>query len=628
MKLKWSNSMSLPSPPYRSSKMDAAQQYQRHLNTSLSPPPPSPDRDHGPAGYHNNSASQYSATNQQPSLPQTSLPQTSTPLADNLKAEEKQVPPKVTKPRKPKEPKDPSAVTPDGETKPKRQRKPKDPNAPPVKRKKKNDGSSVNASAPTPNLAPQPVAAHTAPGLPSFGFGPTAAPQQTSLQHAPTPTPLSAFVQLGKAAASAELANGTSNHGTVQPHNRSISQARAVFDPIRSASMENARLTGTSTPPSTSTYQSPNQPRQLSTITIEPPIHGMATAMLRQTPTPTPPTRPVTTEPKRQTPSKLAPGPSPTPTPTVSTKKVIQLDGPSTEKAPGKPVAKDKPKSRSASPKPVPRKKATPPMLPGNGLLSGADFGKKADSEPKQYAQVPNDCIVIEVPITGKTNNYVNFLKEVENKYGFDVAHPRIAEHRRRMAQMAAAGAAIESTTGTADEMSLDQSSAEDSDVEMGGAHGEESGTATDAKKKRASGKRGDKYNLEDDFIDDTELAWTEQALASKDGYFVWSGPLVQEGDTPSVERADGTTKRGRGRGRGGTTRGGGSGRGGKAETGEKKTRTNTVPRKPRMKKSEKEALDKEKLDREKAGAATSTATNGVPAMTNGTDLPSVTPAT
>ncbi|EAU31081.1 predicted protein [Aspergillus terreus NIH2624] len=49
--------------------------------------------------------------------------------------------------------------------------------------------------------------------------------------------------------------------------------------------------------------------------------------------------------------------------------------------------------------------------------------------------------------------------------------------------------------------------------------------------------------------------AWQEQAAASKDGFFVYSGPLVPEGEKVQVERADGTIKRGRGRGRGGRSR-------------------------------------------------------------------------
>ena len=40
-----------------------------------------------------------------------------------------------------------------------------------------------------------------------------------------------------------------------------------------------------------------------------------------------------------------------------------------------------------------------------------------------------------------------------------------------------------------------------------------------------------------DDFIDDTELAWEEQAAVAKDGFFVYSGPLVVEGEKPNIER-------------------------------------------------------------------------------------------
>ena len=165
----------------------------------------------------------------------------------------------------------------------------------------------------------------------------------------------------------------------------------------------------------------------------------------------------------------------------------------------------------------------------------------------------------------------------------------------------------------------------EDSDVEIGGLNGEESGTATDAKKKKTRMGPKDKYDLDDDFVDDTELAWTEQALASKDGYFVWNGPLIQEDEIPNIERADGKVTRGRGRGRGGTARGGAGARGGKTETstGEKKsTRGTGKPRGTRKTKSEKEALEKEKADKAKAG--TDASTNGATPMTNGSDFPGV----
>ena len=41
----------------------------------------------------------------------------------------------------------------------------------------------------------------------------------------------------------------------------------------------------------------------------------------------------------------------------------------------------------------------------------------------------------------------------------------------------------------------------------------------------------------EDDFIDDTELAWEQQALMAKDGFFVFMGPLVPPQEKPAVER-------------------------------------------------------------------------------------------
>jgi hypothetical protein len=54
-------------------------------------------------------------------------------------------------------------------------------------------------------------------------------------------------------------------------------------------------------------------------------------------------------------------------------------------------------------------------------------------------------------------------------------------------------------------------------------------------KKKRK--KRTEDYDRNDDFIDDAELLLEEQALMTKDGFFVYSGPLIQEGERPAVER-------------------------------------------------------------------------------------------
>ncbi|CCK72937.1 Hpc2p KNAG_0M00840 [Huiozyma naganishii CBS 8797] len=53
------------------------------------------------------------------------------------------------------------------------------------------------------------------------------------------------------------------------------------------------------------------------------------------------------------------------------------------------------------------------------------------------------------------------------------------------------------------------------------------------------------KYDMEDPFIDDTELLWEEQRAATKDGFFVYFGPLIAKGQVASFERINGTMKKG-----------------------------------------------------------------------------------
>ncbi|KAK0517112.1 hypothetical protein JMJ35_000267 [Cladonia borealis] len=260
--------------------------------------------------------------------------------------------------------------------------------------------------------------------------------------------------------------------------------------------------------------------------------------------------------------------------------------------------------SSSHSPKPT-RQKEAPVALPsGSGLLSGAIFGGGYDSSaPEKTAPT----VVLDVRLDGD-NQYVNFTRLAEERYGFNALHPRLAAQRERLARVAAAGAALENAhknggnSGSGDEMSVDLSDgeADNSNVEMGGINdgeripksGEETGEAGVAKKPRKRLMKEDMYDKEDDFIDDTELIWEEQAATSKDGFFVYSGPLIPPGEEPTVERAEGPAKRGRGsgRGRGGTTRGAARA----AKEGAK-----APGRKPRVTKAAKEQMEREKAQRE-----------------------------
>lgn len=211
------------------------------------------------------------------------------------------------------------------------------------------------------------------------------------------------------------------------------------------------------------------------------------------------------------------------------------------------------PSSTSHSPKPSRHRE---PLVPsGNGLLSSAIFGGGPEGPVPEKSAAPT--VILHVPLHGSTNLVVNFAELAEKKYGFHALHPRLAAQRDRLARVAAAGAALENANRgrhsgsgiSADEMSVDFSdgAADDSNVEMGGMilhdregnvvrpSGSEGGIPKKVPKKRMM--KEDQYDKGDPFVDDTELAWEEQAAASRDGFFVYSGPLVPEGEKVVVER-------------------------------------------------------------------------------------------
>ncbi len=211
--------------------------------------------------------------------------------------------------------------------------------------------------------------------------------------------------------------------------------------------------------------------------------------------------------------------------------------------------------SRAHSPKPPRQKEAAVALPLGNGLLSNAMFGGVDDIYvPGKTAPT----VILHVSLKDCNHKYVNFARMAEERYGFNALHPRLAASRERLARVAAAGAAIElaskgarnSGSGlSADDMSVDLSDHEgggdDSNIEMGGmsmqdvmrsgGEGSEATLVKKVTKKRTT--KEDRYDKDDPFVDDTELAWEEQAAASKDGFFVYSGPLVPEGEQANIER-------------------------------------------------------------------------------------------
>lgn len=325
--------------------------------------------------------------------------------------------------------------------------------------------------------------------------------------------------------------------------------------------------------------------------------------------------------PRRPTSAFVAP---PTQSTSITPVGEFTLDGametdtnePTTKLKPQQPGTMEKMASKAPSSSSGPTPKATRPTPPpapkgtGSGLLSSSDlFGGPSNNEPAERRGVNID---IQIKLNPNGGNTINLAQEIFKKYGREAINPRAAAHRERLLQVAAAQNKIEG--GSADDMGVDlMSDLEDSNVEMGGMY-DSNPTPADGEKPRKRRKKVEEYDKEDDFIDDTELAWQEQAAVAKDGFFVYSGPLV-----PAVEPTRGeasTTGRGRGRGRGRARAGSAAAGTTHASLAEKKDpaapaatgrgrgrgRGTGVPRKPRITKAEREKMEIEKKQREEGG--------------------------
>ncbi|GAB7337407.1 hypothetical protein MBLNU457_g2749t1 [Dothideomycetes sp. NU457] len=282
------------------------------------------------------------------------------------------------------------------------------------------------------------------------------------------------------------------------------------------------------------------------------------------------------------------------------------------------PQMDSKPSSSAATPKAQrhsPPAKRAAPKATGSGLLSSSDlFGGSGTSDDKTLRHGVDIDIHIKLDPAG--GNTINMAQEILRKYGADALNPRAAAHRDRLLQVAAAANRLEQ--GSGDDMSVDLDNADnDSNDEMGGTKDDHAtGSAVDGEKpKRTRTKKAEEYDKEDDFIDDTELAWEESAAVAKDGFFVYSGPLIRE-DQNKADSAAPTRGRGRGRGRG--SRGGGvthaalaakttdqSGTTGTETTGGRaRGRGTGTTRKPRIKKADRERMEFEKMQREQLASS------------------------
>ncbi|KAI0475271.1 hypothetical protein GGR56DRAFT_505242 [Xylariaceae sp. FL0804] len=544
-----------------------------------------------------------------------------------------------------------SANPEEGAEKPKRVRKPKDPNAPPTQRRRKNaadaDGSEPRARA----------------GSDGAGAGAGAASRQPKITEMTTtlgrlePIPARETKRESLPGSVSSILNAdpdvqqSFHHQQPPPPPQQQPPARpsmpsrpsgTAYDPIRSSNYDPVRETmvthnysnsiGSPRGPTSSTNAINRASASPSIASlVDPPVHQKVIS-----PSPShnsfapssqqnhPPAQPHSRTHKEPSSVPASPNPlrrdfAPPPKPplpelkrpvgplsaSVASKIEIRPTSITTIGASGaKRTPPKKGSAASSSPRIHAAKDALAP-LPGGNDRSILDFGK---AEPGSEQVVPS--IVLNIPLNGETNKYVNFMRVAEEQYGWDALHPRQAEHKARKARIAAASAALAQNDSSreGDEMSVDESDNDDSNVEMGGTSGPDKPDGKPAKKKRHF--KEDEYDKDDDFVDDSEMLWEEQAAASRDGFFVYSGPLVPEVEKPPPGQRDGLPKRGRGsRGGRGGSRGAGTGTG-RGRGGGPGSRGGAV-RKPRMTKADKAQMDREKAEREAAFLKSTNGGNG-----------------
>lgn len=527
----------------------------------------------------------------------------------------------------------------EGGEKPKRTRKPKDPNAPPTQRRRRT------ASAVDGEVGETPSRATSSPAGP--GTGGPASRQSKITEMATTmgrlePIPPREPKRESMPGSMSSILNADEperpqsyQQQQPPPPPRPSMTPRAsgtAYDPIRSSNYDPVRET--MVPHSySSTMGSPRGPNNTNTINrasaspsiaslVDPPVPNIISPVPSHTsfavnqqqnqpqsqtqsqsqprPKPDSGSVPASPNPFRK---DFAPPPAPKPPTTEPKKPTGPLSALSASKieirptsittigaAGAKRAASKNYSATSSSPHINPTKEPLDP-LPGRSIL---DFGR---AEPGSELVVPS--IVLNIPLNGETNKYVNFMRMAEDQYGWEALHPRQAEHKARKARIAAASAALAQNDSSreGDEMSVDESDNEDSNIEMGGTSGPDKAVdGKPAKKKRHF--KEDEYDRDDDFVDDSELLWEEQAAASRDGFFVYSGPLIREVEKPEPGRGDGLPKRGRG------SRGGrGGGRGAATSTGRGRGggpgSRGGITRKPRMTKADRAQMDREKAERE-----------------------------
>ncbi|CEP63018.1 Hpc2p LALA0_S07e00540g [Lachancea lanzarotensis] len=191
----------------------------------------------------------------------------------------------------------------------------------------------------------------------------------------------------------------------------------------------------------------------------------------------------------------------------------------------------------------TPKRLLSAPPIKSPSLLEALDKNQITDEREEPV-------ILVDVPLyPAESNDYLdengqvvfNFYKLVQDKFGQPTKTKRnLISEFQGGDDDDEDGAEVEDDDGIEEE--------DDEDVDLEEKNSNPNATNASPKKKSHPMKGKSligKYDTEDPFIDDSELLWEEQRVATKDGFFVYFGPLIERGQYASFERVNGTMKRG-----------------------------------------------------------------------------------
>lgn len=199
----------------------------------------------------------------------------------------------------------------------------------------------------------------------------------------------------------------------------------------------------------------------------------------------------------------------------------------------------------------TPKKLVAAPAIKSPSLLEVFERNKVTK-------ETEDPTIVLDIPLySSKSNEYLdengqvsfNFYKLVHDKFQTTQKESTLTDVKVAKRNLLSQLNTTNGSVGTVeDEEGEDLVEVDDDGDEDEEEDGDEEKAIASPKKKSHPNKGKSligKYDTEDPFIDDTELLWEEQRAATKDGFFVYFGPLIEKGHYASLERADGTMKRG-----------------------------------------------------------------------------------